>query len=26
VKADGGEILLDTKEGEGTEFIIRFCQ
>lgn len=26
VKAEGGEIMLDTKEGEGTEFIIRFCQ
>jgi two-component system, NtrC family, sensor kinase len=26
VKADGGEILLETKEGEGTEFIIRFCR
>jgi two-component system NtrC family sensor kinase len=26
VKADGGEIMLETTEGEGTEFIIRFGQ
>jgi signal transduction histidine kinase len=26
VKAEGGEIMLETKEGEGTEFIIRLCK